>query len=80
MGQITKSEFDVKIIRSIDGKWLGYSPSGSINSKEWKDSPVDAITWVTELDDVDKIDDGGLDLSEATLVKIKKTIQVEIYE
>lgn len=71
-----KTEKECKLIRSKDGKWLGDSISG----REWKDNPIDAIAWKIELDDISKIYNDGIDLSEATLVKAKKIIQIEIYE
>lgn len=76
MNNLDKIEKECKLIRSKDGKWLGDSGP----SREWKDNPINAITWKIELNDISKIYNDGLDLSEATLIKAKKTIQIEIYE
>lgn len=77
--QITKEEKEGKLIRSVDGKWLGYSKDDEV-SKEWKDNPLHAIFWKSELNDVNKIYSDGVDLNEATLINVKKTIQIEVYE
>ena len=76
MVPFSKEEKEGKLIRSVDGKWLGYSKDG----KEWKDNPLHAIFWKSDLDDINKIYSDGVDLSEATLINVKKTIQIEVYE
>ena len=78
--EIGKLEWDCQIITK-DGKYFGYGDAEDIRERKWHDDPVKAIAWNLELDDPSKVaSPTPMGLSEAKLIKVKKTIIIESYE
>jgi hypothetical protein len=76
--EIGKLEHEYQIITK-DGKYYGYGDD--VNDRAWYDDPVKAIALNLKLDDISKIySPTSMDLNDATLLKVKKTIIIETYE
>jgi hypothetical protein len=78
--EIGKLEWDCQLITK-DGKYFGYGDNDDTHEREWHDDPVKAIAWNLKLDDSTKVySPYPMGLDEAKLIKVKKTIILEIYE
>lgn len=76
--EIGKLEHEYQIITK-DGKYFGYGDD--VNDRAWHDDPVKAIGWNLKLEDVSKVySPTSMDLNDAILLKVKKTIIIETYE
>ena len=77
--QIGKLEADCQLITK-DGKYFGYG-NNEEEDRAWHDDPINAIAWNLKLDDPTKVAySDTMGLSEAKLIKVKKTITIEVYE
>jgi hypothetical protein len=78
--EIGKLEWDCQLITK-DGKYFGYGNNDDISEKTWHTDPTKAIAWNLKLDDLSKVaPDYQMELNEAKLIKVKKTIIIESYE
>lgn len=78
--EIGKLEWDCQLITK-DGKYFGYGYSEDISERTWHDDPINAIAWNLKLDDPKKVAHSDtMGLNEAKLIKVKKTITIEVYE
>jgi hypothetical protein len=76
--EIGKLEHECQIITK-DGKYFGYGDD--VNDRVWHDDPVNAIAWNLKLDDISKIySPSSMELNDAILLKVKRTIIIESYE
>ncbi len=64
-----------------DGKYFGYGNEENDYERTWHDDPFKGIIWNLNLDDPSKVSSPNpMELNEAKLIKIKKTIIIESYE
>jgi len=78
--EIGRLEWDCQLITK-DGKYFGYGNDDTYHEREWHDDPVKAITWNLKLDDPSKIASPyPMELNEAKLIKVKKTIIIKSYD
>lgn len=71
MDSINSTVENITQIITKDGKYLSTGPNGYF----WINDPCFAVCWKLELDDINKLFACKLiDLSDAKLIKVKKTI------
>ena len=64
-----------------DGKYFGYGDEENKYERTWHDDPAKAIVWNLNLDNPSKVSSPTpMELNDAKLIKIKKTIIIESYE
>ena len=78
--EIGKLEWDCQLITK-DGKYFGEGYIDNVHERAWHDDPIKAIAWNLELDNPNKVASPyPMGLNEAKLIKVRKTITIEVYE